>query len=210
MLLLFAAGACGAEPLSVDEFEASYGTPAPLQPDAPVWADREPERLPERLPEGGAGTPASTTPAHTIGFGDGATVVSEALGAIADGVLTEVVLYDGYGIVSALDRVSGHLQRVVVRPTGVQPPERLPISSRDDPNAIAFEPTAVDWSIVPGLVAKTPVDLGIADGKVSHVIVEHNVPFSPDLVIRVYVTAPGGGGRIDYDANGRPKRSFRD
>lgn len=124
--------------------------------------------------------------------------------------LIEVTLYDGYGIVTAHDPATGNLDRVVVRGNGAEAPRAVPSGGVREPEAARFAPSDVNWQIIPTLVERTPTDLGIPEGAVSHVIVEKNIPFAPDLVIRVYVTHPRGGGRIDYHAAGHPMRSFRD
>lgn len=206
---------CASEPMTMTEFERAKGLPAPQQPE-PRSA-----QPPESSDHGDFGAPDDAGVARRrvpetrrdtkIGFGDGAAVVSTALTSLGgERSLIEVTLYDGYGIVTAHEPATGDVDRVVVRGMGAEAPTPMPSAVARDPEAARFASTDVNWQIVPALVERTPTDLGIPEGTVSHVIVEKNIPFSPDLVIRVYVTHPRGGGRIDYYAAGHPMRSFRD
>ena len=119
-------------------------------------------------------------------------------------LLHQVVLYPGYAIASLVDPPTGRVDRVVVRSLTQVSVDPGVATGPDDPRATAFPPSAVSWEVIPGLVASTPGALGVAS-PVSHVIVEHNDPFSPDIVIRVYVAE---GGRIDHLADGRVLRTF--
>lgn len=204
-------GACADAPISVAEFERTSGVAAPAQPARS--STRQPELRSEPPPSSQSPEPdpAGVPEATSIGFGDGAAVASQALESLGgERSLIEVTLYDGYGIVTAHEPASGNVDRVVVRGKGAEAPTPMPSAAARDPEAARFASADVNWQIVPTLVERTPTDLGIREGTVSHVIVEKNIPFSPDLVIRVYVTHPRGGGRIDYYAAGHPMRSFKD
>lgn len=206
--LLVTTGACAPAPVSVEDFQAATGVAAPVQPVvSPTKGARILESFggpaPNRAP--GAGPAADVA---AIGFGDGATVAATALTALgAERSLIQVVLYDGYGIVVAR-APSGDVDRVVVRGGGAEAPSALPNDRVRDPEGARFSSTDLDWGLVAGLVERTPGDLGIDGGRVSHVIVERNIPFSPVLVIRVYVSTERRSGRIDYFADGRPMRAF--
>lgn len=199
-VLALALGAACAGPVSIEEFEADSGVAAPVQP---VIAPTTTIRIPEQIRE-----PAEGAPPEAIGFGDGALVSSLSLAALeGERSLAKVALYEGYGIVVGI-APNGDLDRVVVRDGRADEPSPLPTAMVSDPDGARFAPTDLDWGIVPGLVERTPADLGIDGGRVSHVIVEKNIPFSPDLVIRVYVSTERRSGRIDYFADGRPMRAF--
>lgn len=215
------AGGCGAGSVqTIDEFERTSGVAAPVQPDPEAVRRIEEATTPPTFPRisevvgGGTGSTPRDAPVPEeapIGFGDGAEVVGTALAGVGDGaLLVEAVLYDGYGIVTSYRADSGDFDRVVVRRGRSEVPSALPDTTVTDAGSSAFGPTDVDWSIIPGLVERTPGDLGVEGGRVSHVIVEKNLPFTPDLVIRVYVSSERSGGRIDYFADGRPMRSFKD
>lgn len=201
-LALALGGAC-AGPVSIEEFEAATGVAAPVQPVvAPTTTIHIPEQFRELVGEAAPVTDMST------GFGDGARVATTGLAVLgSERALVEVVLYDGYGIVVGV-APNGDVDRVVVRGGGAEQPSPLPTAMVNDPEGARFAATDLDWGIVPGLVDRTPVDLDMADAKVSHVIVEKNLPFSPELVIRVYVSGPRASGRIDYFADGRLMRAF--
>lgn len=219
LVLLVASGAtsagCG-EVVALDEFERAAGVAAPVQP--PPTTAPETLRLPEVLRGAGPGlvpgapapgpAPASAPDATPLGFGDGVLVIEAGLADLeGERSLVQVVLYEGYGIVTSLSS-SSEVDRVVVRSSGNEQPTAMPNAMVQDPVGSRFAMTDIDWSIIPGLVERTPTDLGIEGGKVSHVIVEKNLPFSPDLVIRVYVSTDRRSGRIDYFADGRVLRAF--
>lgn len=223
-------GACGTPPLTLAEFEARSGVAAPVQPDpeaveSAVGGELSPEAraMAERLQgiAGGAtgtgGSPAGTgggtpSPEISVSWATGAQVAQLGLDVNGGGErrLIEVVLYDGYGIVGTVDPPTGNLDRAVVRNTGIEPNGSLPDTFLGDPVDESFTVADVAWDVIPSLVAQTPGALGVDGGIVSHVLVESNKPFTNDLVIRVYVTGPRGGGRIDHFADGRPMRAFKD
>jgi hypothetical protein len=204
--LVVTAGACAAAPVSVEDFESSTGLAAPVQPVvAPATTGG---RIPESFGPAAGGGSESPSDAPPIGFGDGATVTATALAGLgSERSLVRVVLYDGYGIVVAV-APNGDVDRVVIRGGGGEPPSPQPSATVRDAERERFAAADLDWGLVPALVERTPGDLGIDGGRVSHVIVEKNVPFSPDLVIRVYVSTERRSGRIDYYADGRPMRAF--
>jgi hypothetical protein len=195
-------GACGGT-VSPAEFTARTGVSAPPQPDpdATTPTERESETRHERIesPSPGAGP---------IGFGSGRTVVDAALAALdGERSLVEVVLYDGYAIVTARSPATGLVDRVVVRPdhVDVTPPTPAPPTPAPQGDA-TIAATEVDWDLVGELVARTPTELGV-DGPVSHVIVERDVTFADGaLVVRAYVRR----GRIDWRADGSLLRKFGD
>lgn len=201
---------CASEAMSIAEFERAMGVAAPPQPVVdPVRHPEEFRRRPETVRP--AEAPSSGAQRRSIGFDDGAEVVSAALSSLnGERSLISVTLYEGYGIVTAHEPTTGHVDRVVVRGNGAEEPAAVPSAAVREPEASRFAPSDVNWQIVPALVERTPGDLGVPDGTVSHVIVEKNIPFSPELVIRVYVDHPRSGGRIDYFAAGHPMRVFKD
>jgi hypothetical protein len=67
----------------------------------------------------------------------------------------------------------------------------------------------VSFDKIPALAKTTLRDLGYESAKVSHVIIERNLPFSKATVIRVYASGPRDSGRIDYDATGEVLKVYR-
>ena len=201
-------GACSDAPSSIEEFEAATGSAAPVQP---ATSAATPARIPEVVGGQAPIAPAEgSTPEadRVIGFGDGALVADTALAALGgERSLAQVALYDGYGIVVSL-AANGDVDRVVVRGGRAEEPSPVPSAIVRDPAGARFGAGDVDWAVIPSLVERTPGELGIDGGTVSHVIVEKNIPFTPDLVIRVYVSTERRSGRIDYFADGRPMRAF--
>ena len=71
-----------------------------------------------------------------------------------------------------------------------------------DLEANLFSSTDVKWKAIPALVASAVEVTGVEDGEVTHVIVQRNLPFTADVVIRVYVNGPRTSGFVEADAQG--------
>lgn len=71
-----------------------------------------------------------------------------------------------------------------------------------DLEANLFSDDEVRWKVIPDLVAGALDVTEIADGEVTHIIVQRNLPFSDQVVIRVYVNSPRKSGFIEADAQG--------
>lgn len=154
--------------------------------------------------------PASIARGSGISWGSGQAAIGLAAQAkgTSEPVLRRVTLYDGYAIVALVEPGSNTVDLYEVRAGRPVRQMRSPVPAANDPSFATWSERDVAWQEVPGLAARTPGELGI-DGVTSHVIIEPNRPFSPDLVIRVYVTGKGGrSGRIDYYGDGRVMRRF--
>jgi hypothetical protein len=62
--------------------------------------------------------------------------------------------------------------------------------------------TTIDWSIVPGLIQKSDVDLDVTNPTEHYVIVDPNWPFATGTSLRVYCSNAYGGGYLLADTHG--------
>jgi hypothetical protein len=85
---------------------------------------------------------------------------------------------------------------------GLAEPDPVRLFPGTDLAVALYSTDEVDWSAIPALVEAAPEAVGIADGEVSHVIVERPLPFSPDVRMRVFVTSARSNGYADADADG--------
>ncbi len=194
---------CGATPLSGAEFEQRNGVAPPDQLAGVAGGDDGSGRVTERRTVG-----ATAPAAPSVGFGDGAAVVAAARVRLpGERSLDSVVLYDGYASVTTV-AANGDVDNVFVRGPSADDPTPRPSAFADPDPASRFHESEVDWGVIPSLVERTPAELGMATAKVSHVIVEKNLPFTPDLVVRVYVSDVRHSGRIDFRTDGSVLRMF--
>jgi hypothetical protein len=81
-------------------------------------------------------------------------------------------------------------------------PSPVRLNGVDDLEVNLFSDDEADWTVIPALVAAAPALTEIADGEVSHVIVERPLPFSSDVRMRIFVSSPRTSGYVDADAAG--------
>jgi hypothetical protein len=62
--------------------------------------------------------------------------------------------------------------------------------------------TTIDWSIVPGLIQKSDVDLNVTNPTEHYVIVDPNWAFASGTSLRVYCANAYGGGYLLADTHG--------
>lgn len=178
----------GLDPVAAgDQGESDRSEPGPpptSQP--PVTAPPAAEAPPENLLTEGAGP---------------------AIEAIRDAVgretrFTELVIYDSY-VIATFQAPSQpeNLDRVTWRDGAVSAPE--PDGFNDDP-ALLFSLGEVDLATVPRLADEALAGFGLADGEVTHAIVDRFFGLDDQLAIRVYVSDPdrGGGGYLLARADG--------
>ena len=72
-----------------------------------------------------------------------------------------------------------------------------------------FDPREVALEKLPELIRTTSSELAYEQAEVSHVIVERNLPFIKNVVIRVYMSGLRESGRIDFKADGTIQRVFK-
>lgn len=123
----------------------------------------------------------------------------------------ELTLYPTYAFLQAQDpENASHVDKYPYRNGTITAPEpvRLHLRGKLEDHLFSLGDVALDK--VPALIRQTVKALDYeADAKPSHIIVERNLPFSKDVVIRVYVKSARDSGRVDYKADGTVLRVFK-
>lgn len=123
----------------------------------------------------------------------------------------ELVLYPEYAILEAQDPANPkHVDRYMYRNGQVGDPEPVSVQSirgKLEDNLVSLDEVALDK--LPALIANTLQQLAYEKAKVTHVIVERNLPFSKHVVMRVYASGPRESGRIDYTGTGQVLRVYK-
>ncbi|HRE01312.1 MAG TPA: hypothetical protein PLV68_08420, partial [Ilumatobacteraceae bacterium] len=65
-----------------------------------------------------------------------------------------------------------------------------------------FSDNEVNWAAIPGLREAALAQIPIEGAEVTHVIVQRNLPFTDQVVIRVYVNGTRSSGYLEADAQG--------
>ncbi|MGB8861877.1 MAG: hypothetical protein WCC60_21655, partial [Ilumatobacteraceae bacterium] len=81
-------------------------------------------------------------------------------------------------------------------------PAPVTLTGDGDLESNLFSDTEVNWAAIPGLVEAALAQIPIEGANVSHVSISRNLPFSPDIQIRVFVDGTRGSGYLDADAQG--------
>ena len=199
------------------------GTRRPGDPELPVTATTRPGE--PVIPTAPApATPiaptqaAPTAPPVDLFTGTTATArdVANALMARAgDGRPLQLNLYRDYAFLTTARAADVELtDRWTWRAsaTGGDPqisgPEPLPDDIAPNEPRL-FDLGAVALEQIPTLATQTVAELAYPEAAVTHVIVQSNLPFDSDIVIRVYAGNDTSSGRVDHHADGRVKRVFR-
>jgi hypothetical protein len=167
--------------------------------------------------------PASTTtavvPPPTVPFvapalfsatqsGDVIAQVAEARGASPLRILT-AAFYPDYAFVDVQDPgIPANSDTFEWRGSVKSPKPTLIVPG--DFEAHLFSDTDVNWAAIPGLVDAATGLLPVEGGKVSHVLVQRNLPFSDEVLIFVYVDGTRSGGLIQSDTQGNVIRVLTD
>lgn len=122
----------------------------------------------------------------------------------------QLLLYPNYAFIEAKNpKNPKHFDRYTLRNGRVGDANPIANTRLKDVGPKLFDPDKVVVQAIPKLIARTVSELGYEQGEASHVIIESNLPFSKDVVIRIYVKGPRDSGRIDYRSNGTELRVFR-
>jgi len=68
---------------------------------------------------------------------------------------------------------------------------------------------SVDFGLVPKIVKEAAAELKIEEGKVTHLVLKRNRPFSNDVLWRVYVSGPRKDGSVEYDPKGHMGKVYK-
>jgi hypothetical protein len=154
-----------------------------------------------------------TVPSHPgvqVWRAAGLTQAVEALRGAAGGqlLLTQLALYPTYAIAEARNpRRPQDVDRYVFRAGVVDPSSPVMIVGTRDLDAETFTREEVAFARVPALVRGAPAQSGIADARVTHVIIERDTVFAAGaVVIRVYAGTAHRSGYVEYDAAGRLRK----
>jgi hypothetical protein len=124
---------------------------------------------------------------------------------------TRLVLYLDYATLEARDPTKPtHVDRYLYRDGTIGEPDPVNVQSlrgKLDDHMVSFDQVALDK--IPDLIRSTVSQLGYEAAEPSHVIIERNLPFTKNVVIRVYVSGARESGRIDYTAEGKVQRVFK-
>jgi hypothetical protein len=170
----------------------------------------EPSR--EKTPDRSRPTPArapAPPPPPSVDYFQSAESVGTAIAArfTPNAELRELVLYTGYAIFELRDPAKReNVDRYVLRPSGYDEPRPVTVSGRDKSqlDAATFRLSEVRFALVPQLVADAKIRIPVADGQVSHIIIDKFFPFRKALGFRVYIRSEReGGGYVSYDAAGK-------
>jgi hypothetical protein len=202
----------------IDEDPVAPATDAPTQIDAPVATDAP------AATEAPASAPSATEPAVPATTAPPISVpepvdlfsgnqarsmiaeVAEARGADPLRIL-RTAIYPTYAFTQVQDpSIPENVDEYGWRDGLLGEPAPVRLVGDGDLEANLFSDTDVRWKAIPDLVAGALSVTEIADGEVTHVIVQRNLPFSDQVVIRVYVDSPRKSGFIEADAQGNVLR----
>ena len=134
--------------------------------------------------------------------GDMVAAIAAARGASPLRILT-IAIYPTYSFAQVQDpTIPANVDEFPWRDGSVGASSPVQLIGEGDLEANLFSDTEINWAAIPGLIEASAAALAIEGGEVTHVIVERNLPFSADVVIRVYVNGPRNSGFVEADAQG--------
>jgi hypothetical protein len=121
----------------------------------------------------------------------------------------QLVIYSEYAIIEAQDpQKPQNVDRYTLRNGSVGSKDAVRLVGREKDNLAPhlFDLSVTNFGLVPALIADARKRLAIDDAKVSHVMLDRMLPFSKDVLWRVYVGSDRDSGFVEYDTAGRMKR----
>ena len=147
-------------------------------------------------------TPADVNFLAGTGLTDGVAKITIARGAAPLRIL-EANLYTTYLIADVQDPGTPvNVDEFTLRNGTVGPSDPVTITGDGDLESNLFSDSDVNWNSIPGLVGAALAQIPVEGAKVTHVHVARNLPFSPDVQIRIFVDGTRGSGYLDADAQG--------
>lgn len=178
------------------------------------------KKLKEKVKEA-AGNAAVSGAGALVGGGSGAAYFTDPSSipekfkqAIGGPVrVLEMSVYDGYVMAQIQDpkvplNVDAYELRGGVERTGPvkfmskQPTEK-------DLKAATFDIGEAAFAKIPEMVKDAMTQLGIDKGKVSHIMLKRQLPFSRDVSWRIYVSGERRDGSVEYKADGSLKKVWK-
>jgi hypothetical protein len=147
-------------------------------------------------------------------FTDASSIPIKFAAAIGNPVrVLEMAVYPGYVIAQIQDpktplnvdgyEMRGDVQRTgPVKFTGKQPTEK------DLLNA-TFDIKEIDFTKLATMIKEAPVKTEVPDGKVSHVMIKKQLPFSNKTSIRIFVNGERKDGNLEYNPDGTVKKIYK-
>jgi hypothetical protein len=176
----------------------------------PTVADLPTPQIPKIPPIGQMPDPASSADGHVDYFVETATLpklLKDKVGGPVE--VVELVVYSDDVLTTIEDPKNPgttnefRVENGSVR-TNAKGASFLPKKSPKDVTAGRFDIDTCDFAAVPAMVKDALKRLG-ASGQVTHVILERDLPFSPDVIFRVYTD---GGRSAEYDQKGKWLKNF--
>jgi len=134
--------------------------------------------------------------------GEMVAAIAAARGAAPLRMLT-IAIYPTYSFAQVQDpTIPANVDEFPWRDGSVGVSSPVQLIGEGDLEANLYSDTEVNWAAIPGLIEASAAALAIEGGEVTHVIVERNLPFTADVVIRVYVNGPRNSGFVEADAQG--------
>lgn len=124
----------------------------------------------------------------------------------------QLALYPTYVIAEIQDpRKKDNVDQFTLRDghVGDGKPVRLMGPSDANLEANLFDLAGVDFGAVPRMAADAMTQLAIEDGKVTHMMLRRWLPFTQEVLWRVYVSGPRKDGSVEYDPAGRLKKVWK-
>lgn len=141
--------------------------------------------------------PSSIVPAIAKSFG-------------ADAKLKQLLIHRAH-VTFEIQNDERHVDRHTLRGGRVDEGSPVRLSGRDEKqlSTILLPLSKIDLAKLPQLMEQTRETLGWKDVEISHVIIEHGMPFANKPLIRVYARNDYESGRVEYDLSGKQHRVFR-
>jgi hypothetical protein len=123
--------------------------------------------------------------------------------------ITEMTIYPEYAFLTVQNpKKETELDRYQYRNGLVGSPEPVLLSGakkKELPKRV-FGFDDVDFTVIPKIAKDALVALEVESGKVSHIMLDKALPFSKDVLWRVYASGPRGGGYVQYSLQGKRKK----
>jgi hypothetical protein len=134
----------------------------------------------------------------------GAMVADVAAARGADPLrILQVVIYPTYAFAQVQDpNQPTYVDEFPWRDGRVGTSQPVRLFGDGDLESNLFSSTEVAWDAIPAAIATAAEQAAIPDGEITHVIVERDLPFKPDIVVRVYVNSPRESAYVEFDSQG--------
>ncbi|GAA3207574.1 hypothetical protein GCM10010468_23950 [Actinocorallia longicatena] len=156
-------------------------------------------------------SPRAQEPGKTAYFSDATGLSGAFTSAIGSPLkIKRLVIYPDYAMLTAEDpKKKGNVDSYLLRGTVGEPrPEMLAGDEKTQLTKYLFPITSVDFSVVPKLVKDTTKRLAYDDLKISHIILEVDLPWSSGVTWKVYGGSERESGYVKYTLKGRFMQSF--